>query len=167
MFDEYHWAWTARLVWSTVRRSLNMWTICRLVLYSITHRACSGFMAGLPVYLVWRGILFCVSCFGVVLTLVILYARERMSSMWVIYSWYYKYSCSICYLKRISAPYLFKFSKNDFFFVMFLSAFNGFNHVSKLISCQTVVFYPCILVLRCRRRCLLGGVPGGGCWATL
>ena len=41
-----------------------MWTICILVMYYNTHCACSGSAAGLPVYLVWCGIVFCMPCFA-------------------------------------------------------------------------------------------------------
>ena len=38
--------------------------------------------------------------------------------------------------------------------------------MSKLITCQTVMSDPFVLVFRCRHRCHWGRAPGGGFWAT-
>ena len=137
-----------------VRGSLNIRTICRLVVY-LLHIVLVRFRGRFsPVHLVWFGSRLSCSCFivracschhvwrrkdGLIVDLLIMIFIVRMLTMF----WFI-------------AQALFIHVQNKWF--IFLS--NGF-----LAKPSCLMYYA--LVFRCRRRCLWGGVPGGGFWATL
>ena len=161
-FNEHHLAWTAPSVWSIVWGSLNTWTICKLVVYYIYTSCFVPVTWPVPVYLLWYGILFCYVLFCLLFSSCMIeewWAQCGLSIQDII-----SIPASFTYLKCILVLYLVsnlvnRFNKFSFTFTVLCSCLNWF--LAKL-SCLILV----VLVLRCSRRCLWGGLSGGGCWAT-
>lgn len=163
---DYHWAWTAPSVWSTcwgVLKHKDYLQISRVV---YTHLCLFRFRGRFTLSLMCLG--FCLLFFVCLslLALVIMYDRERMSSLWIRRSWCFKH---LHYIMHFGSEYSVMkcFKRKDFISSLFLCKNMIFIVLMFIVViCQTVVFDSCVLVPRCRRRYLWGGASGGGGWAT-
>ena len=149
------------------RGSLNIWTICRLVVQGCTSLFCpvprpenrpSIVVRSLYWYIQYIYIfLFCSACSSHYI-----YEGGRMSSLWIIESWVI---CSVSARSVLyEKSYMFWFPY--FLFILTKSLLLLVYYWSKLITCQTVVSDMSLLVIRSRYRRLWGGAPGGGSRAT-
>ena len=170
---EYHWARTASSVWSTIRGSLNMWTIRRLVVYFIHIVLIPAPRPASPSTLCSVESCFVCRTLRVVLTLVIMYDGERMSSLWIDRSWYFVYIHAkfVLYIvhellfleKCILDMCCFRFIK---LINIVLSDFVETCPCLNWLFAKPLCLILVVLVLRYTWCCLWGGASGGGCWAT-